>query len=48
MPLQKSDCKMEFNDVDEKEEDELDDTIKDEVDNWMSYLQKLRMRRLTK
>ena len=26
-----------FNDVDEKEKDELDDAIKDEVNNWLTY-----------
>ena len=31
-----------------KEFNDVDDIIKDEDDNWMTYLRKLRMRRLTK
>ena len=38
-----------FNDVDENEEDELDDTINDEMDNWIKlgsvpYSRIIRMR----
>ena len=34
--------------VDEKEEDELHDTIKDDDDKKMTFLRKLRIIRLTK